>query len=120
MRLIDDTATKIDVWELFNGTYNDASRFTEEETEFTKRILSDVQEVIEKQPTAFDLEGAIERLKKLTEKAEKTMNNAMDNSSNYPCEYNLADLEEQKYKTLCEVLEILKSTANATNGKNGG
>jgi len=41
------------IWFLFNNTYNDASRFEAEETEFANRILSDVQTVIEKQPTSY-------------------------------------------------------------------
>lgn len=108
MRLIDDTTTKIDVWGLFNDTYNDASRFTEEETEFAKRILSDVQEVIESQPTAFDLESVMQQIK---DKGAKLCCSVKCNDDCENCEHGVL---------MKSIIEILKSAANATNGKNGG
>lgn len=35
------------IWELFNSKYNDASRYTEEETKLTEEVLSDVQTLLE-------------------------------------------------------------------------
>lgn len=50
------------IWSLFNNTYNDATRFDAEETELAKRILSDVQTVLEKQPTAYDVDNVVKQL----------------------------------------------------------
>lgn len=35
------------IWDLFNSKYNDASRYTEEETKLTEEVLSDVQTLLE-------------------------------------------------------------------------
>lgn len=72
---------------------------------------------IDNAPTVFDLESANKQLDEMKKQAEKDMNYHSDNSSNYPCEYNMADLKEREYKILCNILEILKS---ATNEKGKG
>lgn len=60
--LIKRRDTIENIWSLFNNTYNDATRFDAEETELAKRILSDVQTVIDEQPTAYDVDKVLERL----------------------------------------------------------
>lgn len=35
------------IWDLFNSKYNDASRYTEEETKLAEEVLSDVQTLLE-------------------------------------------------------------------------
>ena len=60
--LIKRRDTIENIWSLFNNTYNDATRFDAEETELAKRILSDVQTVIDEQPTAYDVDKVVERL----------------------------------------------------------
>lgn len=66
-------------------------------------------EIVVDMPIAYDVEKVIEKIEKLTNQAEKEMNEHFDNDSNYPCEYNLADLQEKRYNTFCEVLEIVKA-----------
>lgn len=66
------------IWSLFNNTYNDASRFDAEETEIAKRILSDVQMVLEKQPTAYDVNKVVEQL-------EERMCGAEDEATDVGC-----------------------------------
>lgn len=56
------------IWSLFNNTYNDASRFDAEETELAKRILSDVQMALEKQPTTYDVDKVVERIRNIPRK----------------------------------------------------
>lgn len=51
------------IWSIFNNTYNDASRFEAEETELARKILVDVQRVIESQPTAYDMDKVLEKLR---------------------------------------------------------
>lgn len=41
------------IWSKYNDFYNDASRFDEFETKMAKRVLSDVQVIVESMP-AFD------------------------------------------------------------------
>lgn len=60
--LIDRMDAIENIWTLFNNTYNDASRFDTEETVLAKRILSDVQMVLEKRPTAYDVEKVVEKI----------------------------------------------------------
>lgn len=50
----------------------------------------------------------LEKLEELKNEVEKEMNNLFDNSSNYPCEYNKADLEQKRYDTICEIFEVAK------------
>lgn len=67
--LIKRRDTIENIWSLFNNTYNDATRFDAEETELAKRILSDVQTVLESQPTAYDVDKVIEQINNLDIKA---------------------------------------------------
>lgn len=64
------------------------------------------------QPTAFDLESVIEKLE------EVAMKEMGINKSQFA-------MDREEYRSYCsltlsDVEEILKSAANATNGKNGG
>lgn len=61
--LISKKALIENIWSIFNNTYNDALRFETEETELAKRILSDIQKVIEKQQVAYDVDKVIDRLR---------------------------------------------------------
>lgn len=69
------------IWSIFNNTYNDASRFEAEETELARKVLVDVQRVIESQPTAYDVDKVVEQLE---EKTEIAYNRYMDCSPNTP------------------------------------
>lgn len=95
MRFIDADKMKIGISEK-TKTGSEASRFID---------------IIDSQPTAFDLESAIERLCEL--KTYKL--NIADAMSEIMSRGNLGN-----YICLEDVIEILKSAANATNGKNGG
>lgn len=57
------------------------------------------------------LKRVIDYFSKLMENAEDLMNHVKEqvnnHPGNYPCEYNLADIEESRYKTLCEVMSYL-------------
>ena len=57
------------------------------------------------------LKRVIDHFSKLMENAEDLMNHVKEqvnnHPGNYPCEYNLADIEESRYKTLCEVMADL-------------
>lgn len=66
------------------------------------------------------------RLKKLIDRYGKRMENAKDlmdhvndhPGGNYPCEYNLADMEEARYKILCEVIgDLLKEVDNSDQNR---
>lgn len=48
--MIDEKKLIEDIWEIFNSTYNDARSFDKERAKLAKRILRDVQNVIENQP----------------------------------------------------------------------
>lgn len=92
------------IWTLFNNTYNDASRFDTEETVLAKRILSDVQMVPEKRPTAYDVGKVIERLEHDTEIALKRYMNC--NADTLPVIYTRYSTQ---YKERRKCLEIFKS-----------
>lgn len=51
------------IWSIFNNTYNDSSRFEAEETELARKVLVDVQRMIENQPTAYDVDKTVEKLR---------------------------------------------------------
>lgn len=55
------------------------------------------------------LNSILKQLENLKESEENETNYHFDRCSNYPCEYNAADLSEKIYKTLCDVIEIVKS-----------
>lgn len=59
------------IWSIFNNTYNDASRFETEETELARKVLVDVQRMIESQPTAYDVDKVMERLVDESERWEE-------------------------------------------------
>ena len=71
--------------------------------------LCEIYKMTITQPTAYDVDKVINKLEELTTQAEKDTNYHFDNSSDYPCEYNLADLQERRYEVLCEVLKIIKA-----------
>lgn len=92
------------VWSLFNNTYNDATRFNEEETDLTKRILSDVQAVIEKQLTTYDMDKVVERLK------DKALEHAVNGQQYGEDGYDRLEDDEQAIKQgIEEAIEIVKS-----------
>lgn len=101
--LIDRMDAIENIWSLFNNTYNDSSRFDAEETVLAKRILSDVQMVLEKQPTAYDVEKVIERLEHDTEIALKRYMNC--NADTLPVTYTRYSTQ---YKERRKCLEIVK------------
>lgn len=73
-------------------------------------IYSSVRDCVMALPSFNDtLNSILEQLENLKESAERETNYHFDRSSNYPCEYNTADLSERSYKTLCDVIEIFKS-----------
>ncbi|QAT43462.1 hypothetical protein [Aminipila luticellarii] len=49
------------------------------------------------------------QIRELMEQAENEMNYFLEHSSSDSCIYNQSDLWERRYKTLCEVVEILVS-----------
>lgn len=71
----------------------------------TKKSIS---KLIENQPTAFDLESAIEQIK---DKGTKICCSVKCDNNCENCEHGIL---------MKSIIEILKSAANATNGKNGG
>lgn len=50
------------IWLIFNNTYSDASRFEAEEMGLARKVLVDVQRMIESQPTAYDVDKVVEQL----------------------------------------------------------
>lgn len=50
------------MWDRYNGHYNNANRFSEEETEMAYRVLSDLQLTIENMPEASEWILCSERL----------------------------------------------------------
>lgn len=73
-------------------------------------IYSSIKDSVMALPSFNDtLNSILKQLENLKESAEREANYHFDRSSNYPCEYNTADLSERNYKTLCDVIEIFKS-----------
>ena len=50
------------IWSIFNNTYSDASRFEAEEMGLARKVLVDVQRMIESQPTAYDVDKVVEQI----------------------------------------------------------
>lgn len=90
------------IWSLFNNTYNDAVRFDAEETELAKRILSDVQTVLEKQPTAYDVDKVMERL-------EEYARSSICKTHEHGCPYLTNDDVSCENCGAMGVVEIVKS-----------
>lgn len=105
---MSDLISRKQAIDIISSLWTDKDGFTNH-----KRVLFELR----KMPTARDLESVIEQLGKLMNHAEELMNHVNDNSCNYPCEYNLADLEERRYKTLCEIIEIINSHMATMNEK---
>jgi len=102
MRLIDADKLKQSVTnEMFKAELNSPVYFTLE------CVIAD----IDNQPTAYDVDKVVEKLEKITEEAKNTLEKTMDADDfcNLSCEYNRADLEETRYQTLCDVMELIKS-----------
>lgn len=73
-------------------------------------IYSTTKDCVMALPSFDDtLNSILEQLENLKESVENETNYYFDRSSSYPCEYNVADLSERSYKTLCDVIEIFKS-----------
>lgn len=73
-------------------------------------IYSSIKDFVMALPSFNDtLNSILKQLENLKESAERGNNYHFDRSSNYPCEYNITDLSERNYKTLCDVIEIVKS-----------
>ena len=89
------------IWSIFNNTYNDASRFEAEETELARKVLVDVQRMIESQPTAYDVDKVVERLEDMRLKREEQLRTCADN--------DMADYFRCKMSAIAEVIEIVKS-----------
>lgn len=63
----------------------------------------------EMRPVISNLKKLIDHYGKLMENAKDLMDHVNDHpGGNYPCEYNLADVEEARYKILCEVIGDLR------------
>lgn len=105
---MSDLISRKQAIDIISSLWTDKDGFTNH-----KQVLFELR----KMPTAYDLESVIEQLGKLMNNAEELMNHVNDNSCDYPCEYNLADLEERRYKTLCEIIEIINSHMATTNEK---
>ena len=91
--------------------------------ESKKIIAEECRKAREKQR---EEKSVISNLKKLIDRYEKLMENAKDlidhvndhPGGNYPCEYNLADVEETRYKILCEVIgDLLKEVDNSDQNR---
>ena len=66
-------------------------------------------EDLDRQPTAYDVDKVVEQLEKLKRKSENHMDIILDDESSYPCEYNVADLAEQRIKAFETAIDIIKS-----------
>ena len=87
-------------------TENDVARRTEH------TVKAHMFELVENQPTAFDLDNVFQKITELqlsVKDKELTVNDE---------EY--ATMLRGRLRGIADVLEILKSAANTTNGKNGG
>lgn len=79
-------------------------------------IYSSIKDSVMALPSFNDtLNSILEQLENLKESAERETNYHFDRSSNYPCEYNTVDLSERSYKTLCDVIEIVKADGVAND-----
>lgn len=56
-----------------------------------------------------ELKLLLEQLENIKSGAKEKMDCYFDNSSNCPCEYNMADLQQKRYDTICEIFEIVNS-----------
>lgn len=85
-----------------NETYDYCGEYGTEECPKTKEIQGEEKSASKR---------VIDHFSKIMENAEDLMNHVKeqvnDHPGNYPCEYNLADIEESRYKTLCEVMADL-------------
>lgn len=105
MRLID--ADKIDFSEVFIGN-----------SDFAKDMRAGAKELIDKQPTAFDLESVIAEIEKKRDCCYVEMKKE-EKETDYFSEHIFEEYHNQG-KAYNDCLEILNSAANATNGKIGG
>lgn len=73
-------------------------------------VCSVVKDCVMALPSFNDtLNSILKQLENLKESTENETNYHFDRCSDYPCEYNTADLSERRYKTLCDVIEIVKT-----------
>lgn len=90
------------------------SRIRKNDLEFMQQgdIMACIKDVIDSTPTAFDLESVIRKLE------DKTIEELGIDIG----KFTMDKKEYSSYCSLClsDVLEILNSAANATNGKIGG
>lgn len=77
--------------------------------------VKDVKNAIRKAPTAFDLENVIMELERISKDMQSEAND-LASIGDYGCATKFEGMA-QAYK---DCVKILKSVANATNGKNGG
>ena len=56
-----------------------------------------------------ELKSTLGQLENIKDEAKEKMDFYFDNSSNFPCEYNIADMQQKRYDTICEIFEIVKS-----------
>lgn len=72
-------------------------------------IYSSIKDSVMFLPSFNDtLNSILKQLENLKESAEREAIYHFDRSSTYPCEYNVADLSDKSYKTLCYVIEMFK------------
>lgn len=60
--MIDEKKLIEKMWDKYNSFYNDAHRFGIEDTAMANRVLSDIQKMIEEQPTAYDIEEVVKQI----------------------------------------------------------
>ena len=68
--LISRRGTIRTMWDRFNSEYNDASKYDVEETKLARKIISDMQRIVEAEPAAYDVEAVVEQLDKASYKAD--------------------------------------------------
>lgn len=104
--LISRKAVIENIWSLFNNTYNNSLRFETEETKLAKSILSDVQTEIENQPTIYDVDNVV---KKLKENEEDVIKAIKENSISEFQMIKIMDLQKLFEEYTKEQIEIVKS-----------
>lgn len=68
--LISRRGTIRTMWDRYNSEYNNASQYDEEETKLARKIIGDMQRVIEAEPTAYNVEAVVDQLGKASYEAD--------------------------------------------------
>lgn len=106
MRLIDEDLL---IQDLHHGIFDDCD--CKKDYEYLG-----IDDYIRNQPTAFNLESVIEQINSAIEPTECWRHRFCKNMSSAECVAN----EECGFCVAQHIIQMLKSAANATNGKNGG